>query len=96
MEFVKNLFLSNPSGLSVQVDQDNHTYRSPVAKDGFVETPLFPKLNKPQCTIDRVWNDTVEKNSQKPIFGNRNLIKVNNDPCHFIVILKPFFFIDSY
>lgn len=77
MDFVKNLFLQNQTHPTVKVNEDEHIFRSHVAKDGFVETPLFPKLNKSECTIDRVWNDTVEKNKHKPVFGNRDLIKVS-------------------
>lgn len=70
------LFLKQQTAPTVQVDKENHIYRSRHAEHGFVQTPLVPKLNKSESTIDRVWSEVVDSNSYKPVFGYRPLIKV--------------------
>lgn len=77
MEYFKSLFLVNEANPTVTVDEDNHIFRSYHAKDGLVCTPLYPKLSKNECTIARVWEETVKKNQLKPVFGHRPLIKVS-------------------
>jgi hypothetical protein len=72
------LFLEHQTNLTVQVDSKEHIFRSHHAENGFISTPLVPKLKKDECTIAKVWNDTVEHNSYKPVFGYRPLIKVNS------------------
>ncbi|KAI8098295.1 uncharacterized protein B0P05DRAFT_482680 [Gilbertella persicaria] len=77
MEYVKNLFLQNQTNPTVQVDKENHIYRSHHAEHGFVSTPLYPKLKKEECTIAKVWKETVKNNSYKPVFGYRPLINIH-------------------
>lgn len=77
MDHIKSLFLQNQSNPTVKVNDKEHIFRSKVAKDGFVSTPLYPKLNKADCSIDKVWKHTVDSNGYKPVFGNRDLIKVS-------------------
>jgi hypothetical protein len=76
MEYIKNLFLQNHNNPTVQVDEHDKIFRSHHAENGFVSTPLYPKLKKDDCTISKVWQETVETNSFKPVFGHRPLIKV--------------------
>lgn len=76
MEYIKNLFLEQQANPTVEIDSKQHIFRSHHAENGFISTPLVPKLKKDECTISKVWNDTVEQNSNKPVFGYRPLIKV--------------------
>jgi hypothetical protein len=77
MEYIKGLFLGHQPNPTVQVDSKEHIFRSHHAENGFVSTPLVPKLKKDECTIAKVWKDTVEHNGSKPVFGHRPLIKVS-------------------
>lgn len=78
MEYFKNLFLTKEAYPTVTVDEENHIFRSHHAKDGLVCTPLFPKLSKKECTIGKVWEETVKNHKFKPAFGQRPLIKVSS------------------
>lgn len=77
MEYVKGLFLGNQTNPTIEVNEKEHIFRSRHAENGFVSTPLMPELKKEECTISRVWADTVKANSSKPVFGNRPLINVS-------------------
>lgn len=77
MDFIKNLFLHNQTNPTVNVDQKEHIFRSYHAKEEFVSTPIHPKLSKNDCTISKIWEETVKKNGLKPVFGSRPLIKVS-------------------
>ncbi|KAG2200342.1 hypothetical protein INT47_002256 [Mucor saturninus] len=77
MEYLKNLFLAQEPYPTVTVDEENHVFRSYHAKDGLVSSPLFPKLSKNECTIGKIWEETVKKNQLKPVFGQRPLLKIH-------------------
>ncbi|KAL7308645.1 hypothetical protein PS15m_011824 [Mucor circinelloides] len=77
MEYVKGLFLGNQTNPTIEVNEKEHIFRSRHAENGFVSTPLMPELKKEECTISRVWADTVKANSSKPVFGNRPLINIH-------------------
>ncbi|OBZ82667.1 Long-chain-fatty-acid--CoA ligase 2 [Choanephora cucurbitarum] len=77
MEYIKSLFLQNQPNPTVKVDNANHIYRSHHAEHGFVSTPLYPKLKKEDCTIAKVWKETVKDNAYKPVFGYRPLINIH-------------------
>lgn len=77
MEYVKGLFLTNQTNPTIEVNEKEHIFRSRHAEHGFVSTPLMPDLKKEECTISRVWADTVKANSSKPVFGSRPLLKVS-------------------
>ena len=81
MEYFKDLFLQAQENPTVEVNSEEHIFRSKHAKDDFVITPLFPKLNKSEATIDRIWKDTVEQHKEKRVFGNRDIIKVKKISC---------------
>jgi hypothetical protein len=76
MDYIKNLFLKDYGNPIREVNKDQHIYRSRMAENELVSTPLYPKLNKEDCTIDKVWKSTVEANSDKRVFGARDLVKV--------------------
>ncbi|CEP10091.1 hypothetical protein [Parasitella parasitica] len=78
MEHIKGLFLGNQPNPTIEVNAKEHIFRSRHAEHGFVSTPLMPELKKEECTISRVWKDTVKANSNKPVFGNRPLIKIHS------------------
>ena len=73
MQFIDNLFLQKPSDLTVEVDSENHIYRSKQAVDGLITTPLFPRLNKSECTVTKVWDSVTSVNKTKQAFGYRKL-----------------------
>ncbi|KAL9554756.1 hypothetical protein MBANPS3_002671 [Mucor bainieri] len=77
MEYVKGLFLGTPANPTIEVNAKEHIFRSRHAENGFVSTPLMPDLKKEECTISRVWSDTVKANSSKPVFGSRPLVKIH-------------------
>ncbi|KAL0135425.1 hypothetical protein V8B55DRAFT_1547199 [Mucor lusitanicus] len=77
MEYVKGLFLTNQTNPTIEVNEKEHIFRSRHAEHGFVSTPLMPDLKKEECTISRVWADTVKANSSKPVFGSRPLLKIH-------------------
>ncbi|KAG0766854.1 hypothetical protein G6F62_008134 [Rhizopus arrhizus] len=77
MNYIKDLFLKNTENPTVQVDSDQHIYRSRHAEHGFVSTPLLPKLEKNACIIGNVWKETVKANENKDVFGSRQLIKIH-------------------
>ncbi|KAI8647725.1 hypothetical protein BD408DRAFT_377864 [Parasitella parasitica] len=77
MEHIKGLFLGNQSNPTIEVNAKEHIFRSRHAEHGFVSTPLMPELKKEECTISRVWKDTVKANGSKSVFGYRSLIKIH-------------------
>ncbi|KAI8970183.1 hypothetical protein BDF20DRAFT_838563 [Mycotypha africana] len=77
MNFVKDLFLTKSDKPTFEFDKDNHVFRSCHAEKGFVSTPLEPKMNKEECTIDRVWKKLAEQNKDKPVFGSRPLLSIH-------------------
>lgn len=77
MEYVKGLFLGNQTNPTIKVNEKEHIFRSRHAENGFVSTPLMPELKKEECTISRVWADTVKANSTKSVFGSRPLVNVS-------------------
>ncbi|KAI7897854.1 membrane dipeptidase-domain-containing protein [Cokeromyces recurvatus] len=73
MEYITNLFLQDISNPTIEYDGQNHIFRHRQAEHGFIDTPLFPKLRKEECTIDQLWGQTVNANMHKPVFGYRPL-----------------------
>ncbi|KAI8974965.1 membrane dipeptidase-domain-containing protein [Pilobolus umbonatus] len=77
MNYIQSLFLPSQQNPTVEYDQNQHIFRSVHAENGFIHTPLVPKLETGECTVNTIWAEIQKKNTDKPVFGTRELIKIH-------------------
>ncbi|OZJ03048.1 hypothetical protein BZG36_03705, partial [Bifiguratus adelaidae] len=70
--------LSSSSSCSILVDKDPFVFRNTIARDGLVDSPLFPRLEKNERTIGAIWDYVTEKYPQRRVFGYRTIRNIHD------------------
>ncbi|KAG0180574.1 long-chain fatty acid-CoA ligase [Apophysomyces sp. BC1021] len=77
MNAIKSLFLAKLETPTVKIDQENHIYRHRQGLEALISSPLFPRLNQSECTVDNVWEKVTNINVTKKAFGYRRLLQIH-------------------
>lgn len=62
---------------AVEIDSNEHIYRSTISPDKLVDSPVLPRLGDGEKTLPKLWEFVAEKWDNKNCLGWRELINVS-------------------